>query len=243
MNYEDWFIQYANSTDGKTFLGMNLKEYLQKYSHGCLLDVGAGDGQITRILAPIFDRVTAVEPQEKLASMIRQDKDIEVVESYIQDFRTDCKYDVILMSYFLDSLDSSLEAEEILNLLFHMKKDNGIVVGTTYTSNCNWNTFTEIVANELKLKRKGGYEQIEERLAFSGIYKCNVRKKIVSSIWGNTIVDLLDNLSFFFKKNIDEYKRHYDRFADILREYSIFEKGMFRIDVDEIIFEIEQIIH
>lgn len=154
INYSRCFTQYAENTNGKKLLSVKLKEYLSSYIGGDLLDVGAGDGQITVSLAPSFSKVIAVEPKPELASLIPNERNINVIQDKIENYNSRKGYDVILMSYFLDSFTAE-DIHFILRKLRLLKKASGIMIGTTYSSNCKWDQFTERVASDLGIKRKG----------------------------------------------------------------------------------------
>lgn len=237
INYSSCFTQYADNTNGKKLLSAKLKEYLSNYIGGDLLDVGAGDGQITASLAPSFSKVVAVEPKPELASLIPNERNINVIQDKIENYISRKGYDVILMSYFLDSFTTE-DIHFILRKLRLLKKSSGIMIGATYSSNCEWDQFTERVASDLGIKRKGGYERVHLKITAYEEFTCRIVDEVKSYIWGDNIQNLYDNLSFFFKSNIQEYHKRQKIYMEWLEEYCIYEQGKCCIEVIENIYEI-----
>src|SRR5437764_14199754 len=72
-----------------------------------VLDVGAGTGRFTLALAPLVERVTAVEPNAAMLDYLRHDArqvgltNISYVESTWQDAPADLRADIVICSHVL----------------------------------------------------------------------------------------------------------------------------------------------
>ncbi len=232
------FTGYLNNTDGKKLTGTALLEELAPYKNGLLLDVGAGRGELSTCLAPFFKRVVSVEPKGPLAKIIRDHfvDNIEVAESTIQDFQCGDLFDVVLLSYFLDSF-SVEETNTVMKKITGLKKPDGTMLGVTYYPNCSWDRYTQAVCEDLGIERKGGFHRVSSRLERLN-YSCKIRRTVQTGIYGKSPEDLYYNLSFFFKSKLNIYLKKKEEFMKILNKYSELRNGMYCLNVEEVIFEI-----
>lgn len=74
---------------------------LQQPPRGHLLDVGAGDGGLTRALAPLFDSVTTTESSWAMAKRLRQ-RGYQCIRADIGETSLDGKYDCVACLNVLD---------------------------------------------------------------------------------------------------------------------------------------------
>jgi len=93
-----------------------------------LLDIGAGDGTLTRLLADNFDHVTAIEPSSSLFETLKQtcnhDK-YTLVNQPFESVSLEKKFDVILVSFALQYIPDY--AQEIVRMK-DLLKDSGILL-------------------------------------------------------------------------------------------------------------------
>ena len=243
--YSDLFSMYANHHTSKQSIGNKLVDLLKSNVNGgkdIAIDIGAGNGEITNYLADIFYRVDAVERSIELANTIRKKKraNINVITSDILNYTANEKYNLVLMSYLLDSYYESIKTVEIMTIVDKLVANDGVVLGVTYLHDCAWDKFSEIVCNELDKPRKGGMKNVEGRLNKVG-YKCHILKTVDSYIWGNTLEELFLNLSFFYKANITGYLENKEKYMELLEKYACTLNDLFVINVKEAIFDIKRI--
>ncbi|CAG9855682.1 unnamed protein product [Phyllotreta striolata] len=87
-----------------------------------LLDLGAGDGEVTAQLAPSFKKVYVTEVSKTMRSLLEM-KGYEVLE--IDNWHVDRKYDFISCLNLIDRCDTPLE---LLQQIRHSLNPNGVVL-------------------------------------------------------------------------------------------------------------------
>ena len=237
--YSDLFNRYTQHHTGRQSIGTGLLDLLKNYkANGCAIDIGAGNGDITCYLADLFYRVDAIERRDELANDIRAKKrnNINVISCDIFDYFIDKRYDLVLMSYLLDSIES-IATYKLMSIVDELATPDGIVLGVTYLPDCAWYEFSSAICNELNIRQKGGMNNVFERLTDAN-YQCNIVKTIDSFIWGNSIDDLFQNLSFFYKSNIHGYIESKDKFVSLLKKFVCISNGLVELKVKEAIFNI-----
>ncbi len=93
-----------------------------------LLDVGAGEGILTKMLADYFDTVYFVEPSERYIKKAKENLKAYNVKFYntlFEDFSTEMRFDYILFSGVLEHVFNPVE---ILKKARNLLKDGGKVV-------------------------------------------------------------------------------------------------------------------
>lgn len=97
-----------------------------------LLDIGPGDGSLTKILANYFNHITVVEKSShilnQLAQLFPSCTHVEKINKNILDveFKTN-SYDLAVLSHVLYYIDSSFWLD-IISSVFNSLKENGILV-------------------------------------------------------------------------------------------------------------------
>jgi SAM-dependent methyltransferase len=235
--YTDLFNQYLSHTDGKDLVADNLARLYRSKSSGTVLDIGAGKGDIAIPLAQVFHQVVAVEPEERFTQVIRAANlpNLIVYESKIEEFWQAGKYDLILMSYLLDSM-SSETISVVMNQVESMKAPGGKIVAVTYLEGCNWDVFTHFIANQLGTRRNGGFSRLFSELKTIGWY-IHIQKILETHIYGSNLDELYGNLSFFYKDNLDEYHANEGKFKPILRSLSAQAERV-SLSIREVILEV-----
>lgn len=83
-----------------------------------VLEMGTGDGEITRYLFDRFSSVTVVDASEKFLNIIREkigNERLLLVQSYFEDFRPTNRFDTILMTHILEHLDDPIAVLRMAN--------------------------------------------------------------------------------------------------------------------------------
>jgi 2-polyprenyl-3-methyl-5-hydroxy-6-metoxy-1,4-benzoquinol methylase len=72
------------------------------------LEVGAAEGNVTAQLATRFERIVVVEPADVYADAVlaRGLPGVDVVRTLVEDFRTDERFDTVVLSHVLEHVDS-----------------------------------------------------------------------------------------------------------------------------------------
>lgn len=235
--YSDFFSRYASNTNGKNKISNELGLLFSKMSIDNLLDVGAGTGEIAIYLSKIVNRIVAVEPNIKLVKLIQQANkpNIEIYQCKIQDFEYTQKFDCILLSYFLDTIPKT-EWPSILKKLKSLLKPNGLILGITYLEGCEWDVFTQYIARQINISRSGGFGRVTLHLRYYG-WDVVFKKLINTQIFGTTYNDLYDNLEFFYKAKIDDYRNNKEKYIHQLKNTATTNKRA-NIGVKEVLYKI-----
>ncbi|MCB0418571.1 MAG: class I SAM-dependent methyltransferase [Bdellovibrionales bacterium] len=107
--YKTAFEVFLRCTNQKT-TAFNLLHPLVKNlpHHGRLLDVGAGDGTLTGMLAPYFEDTLALEPNAELGEKLRRRcPGVNILPKRIDDVHMNLHADLILCSHVLYYIDRS----------------------------------------------------------------------------------------------------------------------------------------
>lgn len=108
-----WFNRFAGKSDrSHTYC------FVEPYVRGQVLEVGPGPGAYTRLMAPVADRIVAVEPSPDMIQRLRENlagvDNLEIVESTIEDYLPRLEaYDLSLAANVLsgiEPIDAVLEA-------------------------------------------------------------------------------------------------------------------------------------
>lgn len=96
------------------------------------LDIGIGNGELTRYFAPFFSRVTIVDQnKEILNNFVLNDKKIERINDSVQNYSSPLyngdKYNFILLSHVLYYIEKS-QREKLIKSLYELLSDDGILV-------------------------------------------------------------------------------------------------------------------
>lgn len=105
------------------------KKYIQ--SHQRILDIGCGDGTVTRALAQRAVQIVGIDISEeciKRAKRINAHPSIDYFNGPLEEFRPREKFDVVLMFEFIEHIYDPITAFELVRLLL---KDEGILILST----------------------------------------------------------------------------------------------------------------
>lgn len=247
-DYARLFKIYTTHANGKELVGQALGALVGgMHSRSTtekprVLDVGAGNGDITKLILPEAGFLQVVEPNPKFAdslTAVRQ-SDYAYSPTSIQDY-TDQNgpYDVIILSYFLELIDQS-EWRVVLNKLHSLLTPDGKIIGVTYLDGCAWDSFAALVEHYDDSHRKGGTGYNAQTLRQAGFNFSNLQT-VRTELWGSSVDNLYDNLEFFFMKRLELYRRKRPLFINELGELTYQDKTVKNrvvLPVDEVIFEI-----
>ncbi len=232
------FGRYTENTNGKDIVGNCLVNIIKKAEYKSCLDIGAGRGEIATVLAPALERIVMVEPCNRYIQEMKNGKheNIEIAEKRIEDYHTREQYDLILMSYFLDSFDEQ-RIRYYLELAWPMLEENGKLVGVTYLDGCDWDAFIHHIAQRLTIDRTGGFSRLLERLRKRG-WNMLILEIVDTEIRGDNLGGLYENLAFFAKDDLDGYRRFHDEYMEDLAKYISVSHGSVVISLKEVIYQI-----
>ncbi len=216
--HRKYFTRYTTQTDGKERLAEAITNLAQTKAAKVLLDLGAGDGRLTRLVAPIFDKVIAVEWNEKYRDALQLLPKTEVFIESMQDFSFQGDFDMALMSYSLSGVPLD-KRTQFFEKLFRQCSPNGCVLYATYADGCEWDQFSSLVSEKLGRERSGGTGIHEAELRKLN-YTVNVVENIRTLIWGQSLDDLGDVLSFFFLDKVKDYQQRFVEFRPHLDRLS-----------------------
>lgn len=236
--YSELFKNYVSNTNGKNLIANNIATLLLKEGYSNCLDIGGGNGKIAITLGKHLDKIVIVEPNKRLISDIKINKiaNIQIVNKKIENYIPSQLFDVVLMSYFLDSFDTG-HIKYLLNKIFPSIKKGGKIIGVTYLDGCDWDSFSCFVSKKLGIKRTGGLSRLLTKLRTIGL-NLRVLKIVDTKIFGKNLDDLYKNLSFFAYEDFERYKKFKNDMISKLAYYANIKTQKAELSVKEIIYEI-----
>ncbi|RMD85140.1 MAG: class I SAM-dependent methyltransferase, partial [Candidatus Dadabacteria bacterium] len=163
--YLQYFQQYAANTDGKQAIAEAVLRL--PCAKQMALDLGAGDGRITRHLARHFERVIAVETNplnEPLLTSIGDNVEVHIRDMRELDFKP---FDLAIMAYSFPT-DSKGKLEDFIAQLTAHRKKGGFIVAVSYAEGCPWDRYAEFVSKKLGITRTGGSAELIRRIKSVG---------------------------------------------------------------------------
>lgn len=101
---------------------------LRNCPRGSLLDIGSADAFMAEALHPFYDRIVALDGSETLIKRARERltgvENIEFACSLVENFQTDERFDVVLLSFILEHIENPSAA---LKRMKKFMKPNGVV--------------------------------------------------------------------------------------------------------------------
>lgn len=191
MGYEEDFSLYLKFTNEKEILSKEILNLFKKFKVKSVLDIGAGNGDLSKFLADKVERYLAVEQKKKFVECLK-DKKIEVIEGNFPCDTGKEKFDFILCSHSVPY--TSQDYVSFLKSAFEKLNKNGLFLIITYIGEGDdWNNFLESIGikpfeNTLVsyLERKKFLEQFGELTEWF----------VTSKVETSSIEDLMKALSF-----------------------------------------------
>ena len=197
-DYSELLLDYCSSTNGKSLTASYLRNFCAQKDFSKLLDVGGGNGYIASELSKDFTEVVVIEPNVFLADKIRNLDllNVKIIQNNIENITLDEKFDIILLSYFLDTIPIS-KYRCIINKLNGLLSSNGKIVCVTYLDGCDWDVYVRGMSNLLGEVRRGGYNQILSSLKNIDWYP-QVIQIFDSALFAQNYDDLHKVVRYFF---------------------------------------------
>lgn len=233
------FQRYTARTDGKEKIADCVGRIADARGYTSLLDLGSGDGALTRLLRPHFGEVVAVEKDPAFRGALKRIEGAEVVISRMEDFSSCRKFDLALLAYSFSGIPAEQRAR-CLDSVRRMLTERGALLVVTFMDGCAWDRFAERIYRDLGITRQGG-----AKWHLAELERCNrvgsIIETVETAIWDNNAAELAETLSYFFRKNIDTYRaRMLGEYLPILEEYTeILPGGQVKLPVVEAVLEVQ----
>ncbi|MBW3538091.1 class I SAM-dependent methyltransferase [Candidatus Parcubacteria bacterium] len=242
MNQEKYaglFERYAQHTNGKQIIGTRLAKLADTFHKARILDVGAGNGSISRMLLPHADYLHSIEPNPQftaaLTSLASDGYGFSITS--VQDFDgVGTPYDLIILSYVLESIEPD-EWNRILRKLYGLLSNHGRIIGVTYLDGCGWDSFAAIAASLSGSKRQAGLGYVTKKAREAG-FNLSVLEIVDTEIWGKTLQNLYYNLEFYFVKRMEVYEGKQQQLKSELSKLTVEKNDRTILSVQEVIFEL-----
>lgn len=239
--YADLFEKYVQAADGKKLIGNALAEIASAYPDAHVLDVGAGSGEITGIVASAAGRVDAVDPNRymvaDLKKLSQRCANVSPIEGRLQDFSPSEHYDLIILSYVLESIGGN-DVQEHAKRLHGYLRPGGRMVGVTFLDGCDWDAYSASVESLVPYKRTGGTGRVFNHLRQSGL-NTRIIRIVDTHIFAPSLDELYLTLGFFYKRVMDNYIRLSGTLSSELRKFTTKDRGgELCLGVKEVIYEI-----
>ncbi len=236
-SFEALFERYSARTDGKAKIAASITGLAGAPADMHLLDLGAGDGRLTRLLAPQFAHTTAVDKKSSFHDQLGAIPRVTPVTSTIEDLTIARPFDLGLLSYSLSGVPPG-RLREAVGSLFAQSTPEGRLFYVTYQDGCEWDCFANEVYATLNIPRNGGSSAHQSDLAAAGLQVREV-DSLRTSIWDSSLNELYSTLAFFFVAKAREYLQRQNEFLPVLASLTQ-QQGATRISlpVTEKVFEI-----
>jgi hypothetical protein len=237
LSFEALFERYSERTDGKLKIAASIAQLAGSEKDMHLLDLGAGDGRLTRLLAPQFASTTAVDKKPAFRAQLEAIPGVVAITSTIEDLRIDRPFDIGLLSYSLSGVPLE-KLRETIDSLFAQSSREGRLFYITFEDGCEWDCYASEVYATLGIPRNGGSKLHKLDLAAVGIQTQEV-DSFRTSIWDSSLDELYKTLAFFFVTHARDYIQRQNEFLSAL-SLLVQEVGAGRISlpVTEKVFEI-----
>lgn len=143
---------YYGKSDEKEILAQRLTKYFKTETFDQALDVGPGDGRVTRLIADRSKNVTAIEVEEGYRRSFRQNfPEANLFEKPIQQINFSSQsFDLILASHIFYYLPIA-EWHRQLSRCYEWLKPKGKLICILNTPDCEWWDFARELAGRLKI--------------------------------------------------------------------------------------------
>ncbi|MBI2092605.1 MAG: class I SAM-dependent methyltransferase [Deltaproteobacteria bacterium] len=214
---------YYAKSDEKEILAQRLTEYLKNETFDQALDVGPGDGRITRLIAERSKGLTAVEVEEDYRRSFRQNfPKAKLFETPIQQTNFPSQsFDLILASHVFYYLPIT-EWHSQLTRCYEWLRPEGRLICILNTPECEWWEFYRILSERLKVVP--GFAYTDARAFFQatcgGVSECiEYDSKLVWQGDRNGLIEFL--LAIFLALPLEMINEHNSRIVnDFIDEHT-----------------------
>ena len=222
-NYPSLFKRYIESTDEKKRIAEALIERVKDKGYKTLLDMGAGDGMLTGMLAKHLERIYAVEKNQTHREKLKKFPNVRVIVEQMEkigdkEIKLIEKPEIVLFCYSLCSLKKDWIAPT-LKSAFDFLAPGGEVLYISFKDGCQWDLYTTELYRKLGLLKRGGIKQHDDDILNAG-YRVKCEREIPSSIHASSLEELYKNLTFFFMPFHPQYLSSFDEYGEILQRYA-----------------------
>jgi SAM-dependent methyltransferase len=239
--YQRLFDKYAGATDGKAQIAEAVAEFMRSRGLRTVVDVGAGNGVLARLLAGSGVSVLAVEPNPAFAPAWEEPvpRTLRFVACRGQDLPARFgQFDLALLSYVLDSMQTD-DVAAVCARLQEIVRPAGAIVGVTYSDDSAWRRYSAAVETVVGPCLVGGEAQVFATLRSAGYYPQPIRR-LDTTIGGRSLDELFARLAFFYRRARQEYQESRDELLPELAEHATRDPdGSWSIGVEEVLFTIE----
>ncbi len=218
LDFGSLFERYSARTDGKVKIAERVVAQAGGSSKMHLLDLGAGDGRLTRMLAPQFLKTTAVDKKPVFEDKLARIPGVEVIVSPIEKLVIGEPFDIGLLSYSLSGIPRDI-LRKTVDRLFAQSSDTGRLLYVTYEDGCAWDRYADIVYSALGISRNGGSLRHAAELKSAGL-EVKELDSFETLIWDSSLSELYDTLAFFFVSDVRTYMHQRREFTLHLQKFA-----------------------
>lgn len=216
--YADLFQRYTQNTDGKHKIAESVLRSQPLTARQRFLDLGAGDGILTRLLAAHFEETVAVERNAKFLSALDHIERCSTVHGTIENVEERGRYDLILLSYSLTGIEAA-RLPETLHRMHSWLTPRGRLVACTFDDSCDWARFAYSVSDMMQSPLRGGSAHYESLVRDAHMDCCQV-SQVETKIWDDDLPRLTDLMGFFFMNAREKYTRSIQQVQEMLKQHA-----------------------
>lgn len=195
------FVRYTAHTDGKELLSQEIKRIVTP--GGKLIDLGAGDGNLTSRIADHFSEIVAVEKNPKYQSKLEAIPNTSVLIGSMEATLPDIQFDLALLSYSLTGVPIE-QSKDFFDCLLQRRTPNGKIYVVTFQDHCDWDSFVTPIYAEIGRPRTGGTRAHLDIIEAAG-YAAEKVASIKTELFDDNLPKLAETLGFFFAPSHAEY--------------------------------------
>jgi len=137
--YEEDFSSYLKIANEKPVLAQEIITLFDKLNVKSVLDIGAGNGDLSSLIYNEVEKYTAIEPRKEFVKLLRE-KNINVIEGTFPCDIGKMKYDLVLCSHSVPYIQG--DYEPFLKEAYERLNKNGNMLVITYIGEGDdWNNF------------------------------------------------------------------------------------------------------
>ena len=226
--YKRDFENFLRNTDEKKVLCTEIEQYISQYDIDSVLDIGAGNGELSAPLAQKVSKYVAIEKNPEFVSQLR-DLGIETIEAEFP-MRVADTFDMVLASHAFSyrTEDFSAFITEFVHTAWELVHDRGIflMIGAGGEKN-DWYQLMKQIGEEDELQPNiVGYQETLRQLQALGEVEI---RSILTFVRTGTMEDMISALTFVAGKGDparkERFLRHRAFLEDVLKKHNTVENG------------------